>query len=256
VTLFRIETKPCYGALSVDLKTNPIPIALPPATRTAHPDEETLELYALNRLEESLVERVEEHLLTCTHCQDSLAETDEYVTAVRSVLAEPAPAPSPEAGSSLLETANPMWAAMKALWKPVRLSLQGMPRLAPALSVGMAVLLLGFLVRDSQGWGPGSAAATLYSMRGSQTPLAKAPADHTLNLTIHSDSVAVDRNHSIRIVDEVGNQVWNGSPSISTVRSSEGFLIHVEGGLRSGSYWVRLHDPQGVLLQEYGLGIE
>src|SRR5262245_12514989 len=60
-----------------------------------HIAEERLELYAMGILSESLIPDVEEHLLTCSFCQNRLVETDEFVThfrqAARRIEASPAP---------------------------------------------------------------------------------------------------------------------------------------------------------------------
>jgi len=59
---------------------------IPDAGMTAHIDENTLELYAMDRLSESEAAPVEEHLLVCYLCQDRLAEIDRFLTDLRSAL--------------------------------------------------------------------------------------------------------------------------------------------------------------------------
>jgi anti-sigma factor RsiW len=48
-----------------------------------HADEEQLERHSLGALDETDVERVEEHLLTCEICRDRLQEADVYNAAMR-----------------------------------------------------------------------------------------------------------------------------------------------------------------------------
>jgi len=61
-------------------------IVLDPAKRFLfHPNEEILEEYVLHRLPEMLTASVEEHLLVCHGCQDAVADTDDFVTAMKVV---------------------------------------------------------------------------------------------------------------------------------------------------------------------------
>ena len=57
-------------------------------THLPHIPEDTLELYTMGRLSESEIEEVEEHLLVCSACQDSLQETDDFVRAFRAAVPE------------------------------------------------------------------------------------------------------------------------------------------------------------------------
>ena len=49
--------------------------------------EEAAEEYALNRLTGRMLERYEEHLLTCSRCQGLVTEADAFVTSVRTAFA-------------------------------------------------------------------------------------------------------------------------------------------------------------------------
>lgn len=51
-----------------------------------HPSDDDLELYALGRLTEPDLGRVEEHLLVCEECRVRLDEEDAFVKAVRAAL--------------------------------------------------------------------------------------------------------------------------------------------------------------------------
>ena len=59
------------------------------AGMSAHIDEDTLELYALDRLLEADTASVEDHLLVCPHCQDHLAEIDRLLADLNSALGPP-----------------------------------------------------------------------------------------------------------------------------------------------------------------------
>lgn len=54
-----------------------------------HPDEDTLEAYAMGKLGETESQRVEEHLLLCADCGDRLAELDAFLATLREVAQEP-----------------------------------------------------------------------------------------------------------------------------------------------------------------------
>jgi len=47
-----------------------------------HPSDDIIELYALNRLSESLTLRFEEHLLVCDRCQRALRQQDLFTEAI------------------------------------------------------------------------------------------------------------------------------------------------------------------------------
>jgi anti-sigma factor RsiW len=51
-----------------------------------HISDDSLELYALGRLQEPELASTEEHLLLCQECRARLEETDAYVTAIREAL--------------------------------------------------------------------------------------------------------------------------------------------------------------------------
>ncbi len=58
-----------------------------------HPEDDVLELYALDRLTEADIAPVEEHLLVCQACRDRLVEWDAYVAAMRAAMTK-----APEVG--------------------------------------------------------------------------------------------------------------------------------------------------------------
>jgi predicted anti-sigma-YlaC factor YlaD len=60
---------------------------LPQAARQ-HPSEDDLELYALKRLAEPDLGRVEEHLLVCEECRTRLTETGAVVSIIRDACRE------------------------------------------------------------------------------------------------------------------------------------------------------------------------
>ena len=68
-----------------------------------HPTEEILEEYVLHRLPETLTARVEEHLLYCHGCQDTVTETDEFVAAMKVAANQPARQPASQLAHTMDE---------------------------------------------------------------------------------------------------------------------------------------------------------
>ena len=60
-----------------------------------HIPEELLEQFALGKVPEPHCAPLDEHLLICPACQNSLAEIDEYIRVMRAALAAPLPKLSP-----------------------------------------------------------------------------------------------------------------------------------------------------------------
>jgi len=56
-----------------------------------HPSDDAIELYALGRLPEESVARLEEHLLVCTRCQDALRKEDAFAQGIRSLKSNSTP---------------------------------------------------------------------------------------------------------------------------------------------------------------------
>ena len=56
---------------------------MPESAASVHAGEDTLELYAMEKLRGPKLARLEEHLLLCERCRASLAEIDESVSAFR-----------------------------------------------------------------------------------------------------------------------------------------------------------------------------
>ena len=53
-----------------------------------HIDEETMEKYSMAKLSDKAVARIEEHLLICERCRQSLAASDAHVAAMRLAAAQ------------------------------------------------------------------------------------------------------------------------------------------------------------------------
>lgn len=214
-----------------------------PRPATAHPSEDILENYALGRLTEPELGRVEAHLFVCHHCQDALIETDEYVAAMKSALAEPVPQ---------AESWSTRWAALAGrLADSLRL-----PRPVPVYCAAFATLTLVAVL--SQGYAPklaaGESEITLRSVRGGvEATQTQGPVAAHLRLRIESPYLSPDQTLEARIVDAAGKSAWTGRPLFQQER---GYILQVNSELGAGTYWVRLYDSQQRLLQEYGLQLQ
>lgn len=195
----------------------------PPADSASHPDEDTLELYALGRLPESQAASVEEHLLVCHPCQDALKELDEYVGSMRGALRE--------------DEAAKVEAPSRSRW------------LIPAMASVVIAAGLGVLQFTRSGQIPEAVELTLRSMRGGPA-IAEAPAGAPLRLHLESEQFKVDPTYRVRIVDAKGGEVWAGPAP------SEGGTLQVDKSLEAGMHWVRLYDAGGSQVQEYGLQVK
>jgi hypothetical protein len=204
----------------------------PPSDRSpaSHPDEETLELYALGRLPESQADPIEEHLLICGPCQNALKELDDYVTAMKGALQE-------------RETA-------KLVPKPSVFDIFRQSKALPAAAVGVAALGLAVVVVNQAGKQPEPVELTLRSVRGGGPAMAEAPAGAPLRLRLQSEQLKIDPSYRVKLVDAKGGEVWTGAPP------AEGDALKVEKPLEAGMYWVRLYDASGAQVQEYGLQVK
>ncbi len=192
-----------------------------------HPSEDKLEKYALGRLSEPEVEKIEIHLLICATCQDELTAIDQYVAAMKGALVE-----------RDVVKAAPARPRFWMSWRPM-----------PAFSFALAALSVALVVTYNfyPTGGTERAGVVLRSVRGAQE-IAEGPANAPLNLTIQSDQFKIDSSYGAEIVDGGGASIWKGTP--------EGGIIKTDKALKPGSYWVRLRDANGNLLQEYGLRLK
>jgi hypothetical protein len=196
-----------------------------------HADEEQLERYSLGATDQTEVERVEEHLLTCEACRERLEEADVYAAAMRG------------AAQSL---------RLEAQFRARQPARSWFPLWGDALAVGLA--LLAFILA----WGPWAArhpaggpplAVLLETTRDSRTQTA-APS-RPLLLTADLAQLAGYPAYRLEVVDAAGRRVI-GSPPTS---GSEKLSLLIPGGLARGAYYVRLYAGSGELLREFGLRI-
>jgi len=179
----------------------------------------------MKRLPEGQVAEVETHLLVCEPCQQTLADLDAFIGAIRTV--------SPVTSRGLApRRPRPGWQ-----W---------------GLAAAAAVVLAGLLYFGNAGTTAIPATIVLSSLRGGEGAPTSAPANTPLDLKISSTQLAGRDGLRIEIVTESGRRQWTGP----VTRSAEGTpLVRLSQRLSSGLYWVRLYSPENQLLQEYGLQV-
>lgn len=192
-------------------------------TATLHQSDERLELYALGRLPDSDSTLLEEHLLVCELCRESLDQVEAYALAMRSAVA-----------------GEPVGAVADSWFR-------GFFQFKTLLFAGgfaAAVLLAVLYLHPRPNVAP-LASLELTAMRGSMVSIK--PARETDILL--ADAPA-QLSTPVQMVDASGGTVWNGIPD------SPSHTIRVVKELAPGSYFVRLFNSNGVLLHEYGFQVQ
>jgi hypothetical protein len=200
-----------------------------------HPSDEVLELYSFGRLPEATVVPTEEHLLTCHDCQDRLADTDAYVSAMkeacrRFVAAAPRPGPVP------------FMRNLFHLPKPV---------FAVALTLGV-ISSVTIPIWNQRGKAGPELDVRLAASRGISQSVPLALANRRLHLTIDVSQVTNFPSYGVSVVRGNGSTVWQESAK------PDGNLLSVRlpKPIDAGLYWVRLSSPEAEPIQEYSLRVQ
>ncbi len=204
-----------------------------------HPSEGTLEEYCFNRLPESAVETVEEHLFACPSCQDALEDLDEYIQLMKAGTAQ-----CEVAAASIKRTlASRSWAYVRTV-KP-----------GPGAVAGLAILCVMAALTVKMGPRPSGtpaldASVSLSAFRGGDdAAVNRAPAGQPLELSIDVTDLPASVAYRVEVVNATGQRIWD-----ATVPASNGKLAaRVSKGLNPGIYWIRLYSGPGKLLREFGL---
>lgn len=199
----------------------------------AHPEDEILELYAMGRLEEPALGKLEEHLLLCGSCQERLDVETEYIGVMRE--ATERTAEEPEAA------AEPAWKRWLRLeWMPLPI-----PALAGAMAVVVAVLV----------WQPWSApqpvewrTVELATLRGDANA-ARAREGFALHLRLDVTGIETT-GAAAQIVTSTGTIVSEMPVAMEDGKAAARFA----GRLEAGQYWVRLK-KNGETVREYSLQV-
>jgi hypothetical protein len=192
-----------------------------------HIEEEDLERYSKQVLDEESAALVETHLLVCQNCQQRLVEVEAYTVAMKyaalSLLAEERSA------------ARKRWTFFPRL----------IPTFAAVALLAVAVVTLPLVRTSNQAPVP----VSLQTMRGTAN-LAIAPALRPLRLDLDLTGLAPAPVYNIELVAQTGEDVWN------TTLKSEGAEVPVTiPAQRGGVYFVRVALPSGQTIREYALQI-
>jgi len=199
-----------------------------------HPSEEVLEEYALGRLTGPELEQLEEHLLVCAQCQDRLAETDEFIVIMKQA-------------AGRLQQESPVGIARGPERKRFgRFNLLRKPVWAGALAAAALAVVVWMPRQPRAAY---DAEVNLQAMRGVEAVAPAVPAGKPFLLRADVTGLPPASEFKLEVADSGGAVVWRATVSpkdalISTV---------VARKLGAGRYWVRLYDPAGALVREYGL---
>ena len=196
---------------------------------SSHITEQHLEAYAANQLLENELDRVEEHLLVCTLCQDQLDLIERFGRAMRAAAAH--------------IRDEEKQAREKSWLKSWLRNITQIPVPAWAGAAGLAVILLMVSLpfhfpnrRPVQPPGP-PVEVTLESARGDTK--GTAAAGHALHLVMDGEGITELPDWKAEIVDDVGWKMWNGAGK----RSGDVILADVPQSFSPGTYFVRLYKP-------------
>lgn len=193
----------------------------PLSPATAHLTEEMLEEYRFGRLSQGDVDALEEHLLICLQCCETLKKIDEFASAVRMYATLPASA----------AVGRPAWARGV-----------GMGAIIAAAALGLTVAAIHPASRSAHR----APVVPLTTFRGGDGATIPAQSDAILSLDLAG--LTPEGAYRVQIVDGQGEQVWTGQS-----RALDGELkVRVSSGLRPGAYWIRLYS-QDELVREFGL---
>jgi hypothetical protein len=203
-----------------------------PVDATFHESDERLELYALDRLSDSDVIRIEEHLMICDSCRDRLDEAANFAFSIRAELKS-----KPQLVS---QGASGWFSWLEGKWAK--------PGFALAGALAMAVIAVSVFHGGGVQLTP-VAALQLTAMRG--TDIKAVAPSRELDLTF-DDAPANGAQLSVEVVDSGGTPVWHGVPEAN----SNGVQAKIRKTLEPGEYFARLYDSPSHLVHEYAFRID
>ena len=208
-----------------------------------HASEEVLEEYAFGRLSGDHLDAVDDHLFLCEACQGQLAKTEDYIRMFRIATLRP-------------RRQGPL-AVVGDVWNSVRASVPARTGVWAGAGVLALACVLGSVSLTNQS-PPPAVSAPLQSYRGGEalsgdgSAINRAPAARPLDFTIRAEDVPAAPAYGVEVVTESGRKVWTGPAQVSGGEVK----AHLEQGLDSGLYWVRLYDQSSQLLSEFGLRVK
>jgi len=189
-----------------------------------HMGEEEIERYSMGLLSHEEAERVEQHLLLCTACQELVNKEDGFIQAIRT------------AGAELDREQQ---AKRAFFWSsPIVL-------FAAAAIVLLVFAGVIFLNRGTAA----PVAVDLHVARGDSN-FATAPRDMPLVLNLDITALPPQAVYRVAIVDQGGGEIWRGEG-----KSQDANLAVTVPRLAAGVHFVRVYSADGQLLREYGLEV-
>jgi len=208
----------------------------------AHVAEEQLEQYAMGSLPQSEEANLEEHILLCPECQDSLEEMDVYLRSMRVAMSR-----------LNSQESNDLRRSPGGWFGHVR-----MPGLVLGATVALGLILL--LVYKTVRPSPGATelapvAVVLEAVRG-PGGVAHSQVPRGQPLLLQADLAGLPPQGLCEL--EVVN--GEGKPLSRSQATAIGTRLEgrIDKGLPAGQYWVRVYSPNSpaVPLREYSLRVE
>lgn len=202
---------------------------LPAWNSHRHPSEDLLEEYSFGRLDERAAAPLEEHLLLCERCRDSLELVEGFIQELKSAILARGGAHRTAIRPVASLARNIAWGA--------------------ALSVLVLIATLAWPSREPTA----PTTIALASFRGSQAvAMARGPAGRSLELALDAAGIGNSVRCRVEVVTVSGEKAWDGASNPQDGK----LLALVPKGLRSGSYWVRLYASGNELVREFGLRLD
>jgi hypothetical protein len=198
--------------------------------KSFHASDDELELYALDRLPELEVDRVEDHLIVCDPCRDRLEHIGSFALTMRETLRR---FPAHEERE---------WFRFEWLSRLMQ------PRFAMA---GAFAVMLALLTGIYEARRPSLAAVASLQLTATRANLQEVPPAREFDLTLR-DFPATGGPFRLELVDQAGTRLWAGHPE-----STPGELRAKIGlPLASGVFFLRLYGDADRLVHEYGFRVK
>ena len=197
----------------------------------SHPEDDTLEMYCMGRLDEETIAPVEEHLLACVRCQDWVNEHEEFLIAARTAARE-------------VRAEEKYKQEEKARKKESRFGWFLSPAwMTGAVAAAALVIAVPMLRTPSE-----TQTVQLSSFRG-ESNSGVAEAGHPLQLKLDLRGIPAGSSCClIEVADSSGKIVARGESEAQG--DSADFSAPK---LSAGQYWVRIKSKSGEALRESGL---
>ncbi len=195
---------------------------------TFHESDERLELYALQRLSDSDVIQIEEHLLVCESCRDRLEQNADFAIAMREAI-----------------ESNPV---------PERKAWFGWLRPQLVFAGGLAVALLAMaLVWNGRSTVNSVAVLQLAAMRGNAVATVHPARELDLTLLLTpEDAAGASAASVVEVLESGGAALWSGTPEVANGRVK----VKVVKTLPAGDYLAQYYDSPGHLVHEYSFHVK